>query len=237
MERYRYAILYHNYYDEAGIDELRSKIEALDDPGILLLCSLPDKFAGLRPPQGDSEKFVVAANVGKDIGGKLILVELLLRLYPDTPYAIFLHDKRSYQKHSGRWEKDGLFSIVSPEKFRRIGAAFDRDAGMGIACAAGHVRNEYLGSGNFATKNSELLTGMMKKYSIGDADLRFVAGTMFWIRTSLLRDFFSREDALAVRATLEAGNVLDQEQGTMTHCWERMLSWIALSAGCKLKEF
>jgi lipopolysaccharide biosynthesis protein len=217
--------------------EMREKIGALQTPGILLLCSLPDKFARLLPHQRENEKFVVAANVGKDIGGKLILMEMLSTLYPQIPYAILLHDKRSYQKQSGHWEKEGLFSIIEPKKFRSIAAAFDNDPRLGIACATGYIRNEYLGNGNFTTNNSDLLAGLMTRYALPDHDLRFVGGTMFWIRTSLLRKFFSPGQALAVRATLEAGNVLDHEHGTKTHCWERIFSWIATSADYKIKEF
>ena len=237
MDTYRYAILYHNYYSLEGIDEMRGRIRALKMPGALLLCSLPDKFAGALPRQSENERFVVASNQGKDIGGKLILMQLLFSLYPETPYTFLLHDKRSYQKQSGRWEKEGLFSILDPGKFCTIIAAFDRDPSLGIACATGYTRNEYLGDGHFDTPNSDLLVELMKQYAIPDRDLRFVGGTMFCIRTTLLRDFFSEYGALDVRGTLEPGNVLDHEHGTVTHCWERMLSWAATSAGYKIKEF
>jgi hypothetical protein len=237
MTAYRYAILFHNYYSPEGIDEIRQKISLIASNAIMLLCSLPDKFADLYPLQREHEKFVIAANVGKDIGGKLILMELLNTLYPDIPYAILLHDKRSYQKHSGRWERDGLFRIIDPGKFQVIADAFESDPSLGIACATGYLRNEYLGDGQFDTNNSVLLKQQMDKYSISDRDLRFVAGTMFWVRTSLLRDFFSAGGTLGVRGSLETGNVLDHERGTMTHCWERILSWIALSAKYKIKEF
>ncbi|HWB90207.1 MAG TPA: rhamnan synthesis F family protein [Puia sp.] len=237
MDRYRYAILYHNYYSLDGIDEMRQKISALDTPGILLLCSLPDKFAGSLPPQTAHEKFVISPNLGKDIGGKLLLMQLLFSLAPETPYTFLLHDKRSYQKQSGRWEKEGLFSILEPEKLSAITAAFDDDPNLGIACASGYIRNEYLGDGRFDTTNSDLLGELMKQYAIPARHLRFVGGTMFCIRTALLRDFFPGYGALEVRATLESGNVLDHEHGTRTHCWERMLSWVATSAGYKIKEF
>jgi hypothetical protein len=136
---------------------------------------------------------------------------------------------------------------VGADLFPVIEAAFERDAGMGIACAKGYIRNEYLGDGRFDTPNGELLNGLLRKYHFPDKDLRFVAGTMFWIRTSILRDFFSMgaapgvrtktESPLDVRATLEAGNVLDHAHGTVTHCWERVLSWVATTAGYQIREF
>jgi lipopolysaccharide biosynthesis protein len=54
---------------------------------------------------------------------------------------------------------------------------------------------------------------------------------MFWVRSEIIVSFFKRYNALKIRATLENGNVLDNEFGTKTHAWERMLSWIAGSQG------
>ncbi|HVS96778.1 MAG TPA: rhamnan synthesis F family protein [Puia sp.] len=235
--KYSVAILYHNYYSLEGVDEIRAKIGALHRDDILLLCSLPEKFAGRIPCQKANEKFAIAPNSGKDIGGKLLLMQLLLTLYPETPYAVLLHDKRSYHKHSGRWEKEGLFRIAAPDLFPVVEAAFGRDPKMGIACSKGYIRNEYLGNGKFNTPNSTLLNGMLTRYGLPDHDLRFVAGTMFWIRTSILRSFFAAESPLEVRATLERGNALDHEKGTVTHCWERMFSWMATASGYKIREF
>jgi len=237
MKTFEYAILYHNYYDLGGIDEMRDRIALLQDPRVLLLCSLPEKFAACQLRQRSNEKFVVAANIGKDIGGKLILIHLLLSLYPDVPYAILVHDKRSYQKHSGWFERDGLFGILEPSTFRRIATDFEADRRLGIACARGYLKDESRGDGTFDTPNSSLLVKLAEKYHLRPTDHRFVAGTMFWIRTSLLQKFFGGGLAPDVRATLEAGNVLDHAQGTNTHCWERLLSWIATKQKYIIKEF
>ena len=237
MTAYRYAIVYHNYYSMEGIDEIRTRIAGLGQDPVLLLCSLPDKFAGQPLRQRDHERYVIASNMGKDIGGKLILIQLLLALWPEIPYVALLHDKRSYHKHSGAFEKENLFSILDPAKFRRISRGFEMDPQLGIACAQGTLRNEYLGKGQFATPNSPLLKRLSARYALSTEDPRFVAGTMFWMRTSLLRGFFGTQSPLDIRATLEQGNILDHEQATHTHCWERMLSWIATSGGYKIKEY
>lgn len=237
MRPFEYVILYHNYYELEGLEDIRRRIAALGEQRVLLLCSLPDKFAGALPPQGDREKFVLLPNIGKDIGGKLMLIHLLLTLYGDIPYSILVHDKRSYQKHSGAFEKEELFRILEPGPFRRIAQAFAADGELGIACAQGFLKSEWLGNGRFATTNSELLGKLAEQYGIRVKDHRFVAGTMFWIRTAVLRRFFDHGLAPAVRATLEAGNVLDHEQGTVTHCWERLFSWIATAENFLIKEF
>src|ERR1700744_44821 len=56
MDIYRAAILYHNYYSLEGIDEVRAKIAVLKRDDLLLLCSLPEKFAGQAPAQRANEK-------------------------------------------------------------------------------------------------------------------------------------------------------------------------------------
>jgi hypothetical protein len=33
---------------------------------------------------------------------------------------------------------------------------------------------------------------------------------------------------------LESGNVLDSDNGTITHAWERLFGWIITSAGYKI---
>jgi lipopolysaccharide biosynthesis protein len=58
---------------------------------------------------------------------------------------------------------------------------------------------------------------------------------MFWSRASSVITFFGRHSPLAVRATLEKGNVLDHQQGSMAHAWERMLSWVVLNQGLQIK--
>jgi hypothetical protein len=57
---------------------------------------------------------------------------------------------------------------------------------------------------------------------------------MFWVRASIFEDFFSMYSPLSIRAQLEEGNVLDDEP-TITHTWERLLSWLVTSKGYKIK--
>jgi lipopolysaccharide biosynthesis protein len=64
-------------------------------------------------------------------------------------------------------------------------------------------------------------------------DYKFAAGTIFWIRTSILHRFFSAHSPLSVRKELEKGNKLDFENGTNLHAWERLFSFIAHSQGFK----
>ena len=236
MQTFRYAVLYHNYYDMEGVADIRRRIALLGREDVLLLCSLPEKFASEMPLQTERERYVLTANIGKDIGAKLLLTELLLAISPETEFVIMMHDKRSYQKSSGKFERDSLFGIIGPEAFGQIAAAFS-DSSLGIACARGYKKNEYDGRGQFLTTNGSLLKQLIDQYQLRLKDYHFVAGTMFWIRTSILRSFFGGSRALSIRGDLEKGNILDHEKGSLTHSWERGLSWIASSAGYAIKEF
>jgi lipopolysaccharide biosynthesis protein len=63
----------------------------------------------------------------------------------------------------------------------------------------------------------------------------FIGGTMFWSRALVYKSFFHQHSPLAIRATLEKGNVLDHKQGSLSHAWERMLSWVVLNEGFQIK--
>lgn len=203
---------------------------------ILLLVSLPEKLLLEGPVRNTSnEKFLKVTNKGKDIGGKLLLMDLVIKLYSQVPYLILLHDKRSYQKQSGRFEKEKLFEIITPKKFNEAIRKFESDDSIGIICEKGAIKNEFNEKeNNFNTTNSEILKRLLKEYQLSTDDYRFAAGTMFWVRTSVMVEFFSKHNPVKVRATLEGGNTLDHDNGTITHSWERLLSWIATSSGYKI---
>jgi lipopolysaccharide biosynthesis protein len=237
MKEYKCAVLYHNYYSIDGINEVRETIKQNSDQNILLLCSVSEKLAlNNKLVNTPDEKFVVSTNMGKDIGGKLLLIDLFLQLYSNVPYIIFLHDKKSYHKLSGTFEKKKLFEIINPANFKTILKMFESDPRVGIVCNKDVIKNEYnKHDDTFNTPNSALLKQLMKEYNIKTTDYNFVAGTMFWIKASLITDFFTRFNPIKVRSTLEGGNMLDAAHGTITHSWERLLSWIVTSKGFTLQ--
>jgi hypothetical protein len=237
MKPYKCAILYHNYYSLDGVEDVRDRIKKLDNQNILLLVSLSQKLSlNTNIYNSADEKFIIAANQGKDIGGKLLLIDLIIKLYQEIPYLIMLHDKRSYQKYSGKFEKEKLYEIISPEKFNLAIKKFESDSEIGIIGQRECIKNEFIISKNkFNTTNSGILRKLQIQYNIHTKDYRFVAGTMFWVRTSILVDFFKKHNPIEIRATLESGNVLDTDKGTITHSWERLFNWIVTSRGYKIE--
>jgi lipopolysaccharide biosynthesis protein len=174
-------------------------------------------------------------NKGKDIGGKLILMDAYLKLGIKSDYILLLHDKHSpYHNQNEQWQKE-LFRIAQKEYRQTILDLFEKDSQVGIVAAQKAIRNEADNDQNRdAYIDTEFIQTLKKDYSINPPGLQYVAGTMFWVRASIFEDFFSMYSPLSIQAQLEEGNVLDDEP-TITHAWERLLSWLVTSKGYKIK--
>ena len=177
-----------------------------------------------------------SSNKGKDIGGKLVLMDAFMHLKDESEYLVFLHDKKSpYKIQSREWQQK-LFRIVESAFTEKALTIFKDDPGVGIIAGADSIYSEYdHTSHSFASNNDGLLHKMRGEYDIRNTDYRFVAGTMFWVRSLPLLTFFKQNAPLDIRKDLEQGNIMDDTKGTLTHTWERMLSWLVNEQGYKLK--
>jgi lipopolysaccharide biosynthesis protein len=172
----------------------------------------------------------LSPNQGKDIGGKLVLMDAYLRLQSNSDYILFVHDKKSpYKIESAQWQQD-LLRVIAPDFAETALAVFASDPSVGIVAAAGSISNEH-GSGT----NQARLRQLEMDLALTPPRHDFVAGTMFWARSLPLSTFFQKHPPLEIRKTLERGNVLDEFQGTQTHSWERMLSWLIIAQGFSIK--
>jgi hypothetical protein len=207
-----------------------------DRPG---LPGLHDRLLGAA--SGSALQYMVlrrSPNRGKDIGGKLVLLDAYLRRGAESDYLVFLHDKKSpYKLQNVRWQQN-LFRIIEPPFIEKTLRFFAEQPKSGIVAGAQSIMNEYdFSSQAFASNNRSLLTRLQSEYSIFPAQYNYVAGTMFWARSLPLLTFLGQYPPLDIRQTLESGNVLDEQQGTMTHSWERLLSWLIIAQGYSIKGF
>lgn len=176
-----------------------------------------------------------STNQGKDIGGKLILMDAYLRLGIKSDYILFLHDKHSPYHTGGNEWKNNLFRIAQKEYEQKIIELFN-DPITGIVASQNAIRNELDNEQKSnAYINSPLIQALKDKYKIQPPHLQYVAGTMFWVRASIVEDFFNKYAPLYIRGELEAGNVTDHSNPTNTHAWERLLSWMVTSKGYQIK--
>lgn len=174
-------------------------------------------------------------NKGRDIGGKLSALNLALQLNIDSDICLFIHDKKSQHIDAGELWRDELFKIIDPTQLPKVFQQFATDNETGIVCSKRYIQNEYIpDTGSFTCTSNKQLKYLIGTYEIDTKNYNFVAGNIFWIRSSLLKDFFAGRALFDIKAELEAGNALDFRNGTFIHGWERAMSWIATSQGYKL---
>jgi hypothetical protein len=171
-------------------------------------------------------------NKGKDIGGKLLALSYYLRCCRKTKYIGFLHDKVSPQTINADYWSDTLYTPFSEDGLRRVLQRLDHEERVGIIGAKRFLKNEFdPEKKGFATTNDELLRQLILEYDLHGKRYDFIAGTIFVCRSSIMEDFFFRHPALEARARLEEGNVMDLQNGTYTHTWERLFCFIAEHQG------
>jgi lipopolysaccharide biosynthesis protein len=230
------AVLYHIFYEDT-VQAVCSELEPLlsyqpvfffnicsDTPGRAAICTvLQHRFPGAY--------LINTSNKGKDIGGKLALLQLLQESNIEPDHILLLHDKKSLQALKSRTWKNDLLKIIEPVNIGRILQRFATDDKCGIAATAEYLLQEPFVNGAFANINGPHISRLLQTYNIHPADHRFVAGTMFWVRAEPLLRFFKTHSPATIRMQLENGNVIDNFSGTVTHSWERLLSWIVTGQG------
>jgi len=244
----RVTIVFHNYYG-GHVTWVKWFCEQITVPFDLCYNMVGDSFFNQEEPQDilnrmrdasigtPARKIILrrSPNQGKDIGGKLVLLDAVLREKLDSDYHIFLHDKKSPHKVLGQQWQEKLFRIVSPAFVEKALDLFDKDEKLGLVAASDSLQNEYDPSrASFISTNAPLLTELKAAYRLNNDDYRYVAGTMFWARSAPMLRFFRNYPPLQIRSTLEKGNVLDEKAGSRTHSWERLFSWLIFAQGYTL---
>ncbi|MEJ8841053.1 rhamnan synthesis F family protein [Lacibacter sp. H375] len=224
------AVFLHIYYKES-IAEIAPLLTPLKRKGVAFYINLTAPLSAADIGELELPNAVVktSPNLGKDIGGKFLLLQQWLLLGAKEDYLIFLHDKKSPHSPLAHFWKSELFKIIDSTNIEIVLNHFLANSGTGIVCSKSFIRNEHISGNEFNTTNNLRLKTLISKYNLAVNDYSFVAGTMFWCRASSYRDFFIKHSPLSIRATLESGNVDDFQNGTETHSWERLLSWICTS--------
>lgn len=242
------SVFFHNYYGRHE-DWISHLISSMQTPFYLFYNIVEDSLYNQDEERGLTNKLVQmggpllkklvirrSPNRGKDIGGKLVLMDSFLQMQTGSEYIVFLHDKKSPYKTQGREWHDKLFRVIDASFAEKAIQLFANDKEIGIVAAGHTIKNEYnYDLQSFASNNQTQLTQLMETFHVDTPDHRYVAGTMFWARASPLVDFFKTYPPLDIRKSLEDGNMLDEHEGTNTHAWERMLSWLIFARGYTIK--
>src|SRR5258705_3763954 len=131
-------------------------------------------------------------NKGRDVGGKLALIDFFIKTKQQPEFIVFLHDKISPYSITGeRWRTE-LFSIIDPAKVKIIIKEFQSNEAIGIVGVKEFIKNEFDKRRNkLKTANSYKIKDLIVKYNLTVTDHNFIAGTMFWIRSAIIIKFFS----------------------------------------------
>ncbi|MES1222095.1 MAG: rhamnan synthesis F family protein [Bacteroidota bacterium] len=229
-----FALLIHIYYHDSWTKIFKEQLKALEyfSPVIMInLCvDIPGSNTIVNAIKQDfpSAFIITTPNKGKDIGGKLALINFFLKTDQKSEFIIFLHDKISPHSTIGdEWRKK-LFVIIDSAKVADILEEFKQDSKIGIVGSKEFIKNEFNEKKQaWETTNNQKLEELTGRFRLNITDHTFVAGTMFWMRSSIIRNFFTRFSPFACREVLEEGDPTDQYDGTYTHSWERIFCWLA----------
>jgi len=163
-------------------------------------------------------KILVSPNQGKDIGGNLRLIGQWLEEGSPGELMILCHSKNK----NDSWRRE-LFNAVSSNYAPFL---FDNNPSVGMA---GHKNWVYHRGEDV---NSRFYKNYCMKFGLNDTGMDFVAGTMFAVRSSIFRDFFSKHNPVALANELENGDV---NEPSKTHAWERLYGEVVKHYGYIIK--
>jgi lipopolysaccharide biosynthesis protein len=233
------SVLCHLYYQES-IYYFLTRIIALKSPQTQFIFNLSRSlyhnsfFREMLAKYFPVAIVIYTPNQGRDIGGKLAAYDVLMRTGIQTDYTLIIHDKLSSHTATGIEWRNKLFKIINHGELPKIFKRFQLNKETGVICTEEFIQNEFdARKKRFTCTSNENLLKYINKYNLKTSDYNFTAGTIFWIRTEILRQFFSKHSPLSVRKEFEKGNSLDFDKGTNIHAWERLFSFIAHSQGFK----
>jgi len=149
---------------------------------------------------------------------------------------LFLHDKKSpqYEDDRGKINREQLLkACLSKSTLRKVfnGFKFNHEIGMisskdKIRC--GKLSQSYIFSNK---ENYYLLEDNIDLFNLKLEDkMGFVAGTMFWVRADIFKQWIHSIDLNDIYNKLETGNV---SEPSLTHAIERIFGMVITQNGFK----
>ena len=236
----RIAAHVHLYYKDLASELLNPLLQIPDLHRVVI--TGPWDVADLEPCLGalrahcPNVSVAKIPNRGKDIGGLIYAIEHERLL--DSDYLLKIHSKRSRNpstyfdaisalfemriEDGDQWRRALAAPLIgSPQRIKEIVHWFDSDPSLGM-----------VGAGAFVTTapdaNAELYRKICSGFGI-PCDMPFVAGTMFWVRSSLLVPL------LKGPVKFDDFDVDNQEvEGGLEHVMERIFGAFVLANGFDL---
>jgi lipopolysaccharide biosynthesis protein len=193
-------------------------------------------------------------NRGKDIGGKLMLIEEYLNVKDKSDLMIFIHDKKSLDKdpeHVANWKSD-LLKILDPINIQLAYSIFKDNPKAGMIGAkewhmkagnsisnVSYIKNKPVKDHPNFKGNDYHITEYVRKFNLNNFinhNYDFISGTMFIVRPNIYESFFIKYSPSDIISSLEQDDVKNNifrnttvRYSTRTHALERILCWIVQS--------
>ena len=228
----RIAVVLHLHYADLW-PELRDKILNIPEPFDLLVSlheQAAEQIAALIHQDFPGACVLKFENRGRDILPLVAMINAgLLREYD---VICKIHTKKSLGSlfNGAAWRRvlvDGV--LGSRRQVQNILDAFDQNKSLGIVAADSQLRGAKVRHWMKNFKKMALLCQRAGLTTTIPDEARFVAGTMFWIRASLLRPI---EDMNLTLNDFEVEPI--GVDGAMAHAMERMFGLVTCKAGMQI---
>ena len=241
IESKKIGIIFHIFYEDL-LDEIIENLESLTfnfDLWIVYpkgsrfehaLTKCKEKLKNLKP------YYMSCNNTGKDIGGKLTVLNCIIKGEYDYDYLLFAHDKKSLHIRNevgGKWRKSLYKGIFNKENVNRIFNGFCND--KAIKMCGPTVREGECNSKEIAVnkKNYPLMKELLsllfnKKIPHSGA---FVAGSMFYVDYNYFKSIFEKINIDNIIKLLESGDV---REPSYAHAMERVFGLIVTMNNFKI---
>src|SRR3984893_2288749 len=231
--RGRIAVVLHLYYPELW-PEFRDALSALSEPFdlfVTLTTGYSDQAADWIRADYPSAQIVTLENHGRDILPFVILINSGVLFHYDLVCKV--HSKRSIQRRNGdTWRRKLVAGVLSdPESVGRVLTAFDANRELGAVVGNGYLRKEKNWLRHLQRINE--LCGRIGMSAVTDETgyPGYPAGSIYWIRSSLLQPIAS----LGLTAADFEPEPLPRD-GCMVDALERLIGQICREAGMYVAE-
>lgn len=237
MDKHSNIVVFCHLFYEDSWNEIRDSLDPLiknyDCKVFINICSDMPYCNSLESQiSKDRNEFIVIKNPnkGRDIGGKLKCLAHYLDNGYVSDYMVFLHDKKMPDRPwLGQQFKSSLLRIFRRKFILHLFKIFE-DEKVGMA------GSERMFSKHLAT-NYESICTLCSWYGLPKYekdDIEFIMGTMFWVRSTIYEEFFSKNCPTEAFEELEDGDTNDMVVSSFTHSWERLFALIVRAQGYKM---
>jgi lipopolysaccharide biosynthesis protein len=228
------AVFIHLFYQDLWSELQRSlcNLKNVKFDLYVTICSDHDNSIILTIKKDFPNAIILSVpNRGADVGPFFEKLNYCFNNKKKYEWILKIHSKKSLlvsPKNGELWRKSN-YSTLMPSDFSKISSSF-KNSKIGMIGAAAHLISKSsndLKSGK--NVNLENINYFRNKLKISDSELNFFAGTMFWIKYSILQETFFN-NKLTVNDFGE-GHAPD---GTRAHAMERVFANIVRDKKYKL---